>query len=83
MLYLLAGYFPVLEGLKSIYLRSFLGFILAFLVVLITGKPFIQYLKVKKLKCTLITWIQSNNLYSKSELKSRFFYLKKSLANHI
>ena len=41
------------------------------------------YLKVKKLKCTLITWIQSNNLYSKSELKSRFFYLKKSLANHI
>ncbi|MGL5949981.1 MAG: phospho-N-acetylmuramoyl-pentapeptide-transferase, partial [Cetobacterium sp.] len=43
MLYLLAGYFPVLEGLKSIYLRSFLGFILAFLVVLITGKPFIQY----------------------------------------
>lgn len=48
MLYLLAGYFPVLEGLKSIYLRSFLAFILAFLIVLITGKPFIKYLKVKK-----------------------------------
>ncbi|MGL4426018.1 MAG: phospho-N-acetylmuramoyl-pentapeptide-transferase, partial [Cetobacterium sp.] len=48
MLYLLAEYFPLLEGLKSIYLRSFLGFILAFLVVLVTGKPFIQFLKVKK-----------------------------------
>ncbi|MGL5356085.1 MAG: phospho-N-acetylmuramoyl-pentapeptide-transferase [Cetobacterium sp.] len=48
MLYLLAEYFPLLEGIKSIYLRSFLGFILAFLVVLLIGKPFIQFLKIKK-----------------------------------
>lgn len=48
MLYFLAEYMPLLEGLKSIYLRSFLAFILSFLVVLITGKPFIQYLKRKK-----------------------------------
>ncbi|MGL4946504.1 MAG: phospho-N-acetylmuramoyl-pentapeptide-transferase [Cetobacterium sp.] len=48
MLYLLAEYFPLLEAIKSIYLRSFLGFILAFLVVLLIGKPFIQFLKIKK-----------------------------------
>ncbi len=41
------------------------------------------YLKVKKLKSTLIHWLQSNNLYSRYALKSRVFYLKKSLANHI
>ncbi|MBC2850772.1 phospho-N-acetylmuramoyl-pentapeptide-transferase [Cetobacterium sp. 8H] len=48
MLYFLAGYTPVLEGFKSIYLRGFLAFILAFLIVLVAGKPFIKYLKKKK-----------------------------------
>lgn len=53
MLYCLAHHFLYLEGLKSIYLRSFLGFILAFGIVLITGQPFINFLKRKKLKETI------------------------------
>nr|WP_307775279.1 phospho-N-acetylmuramoyl-pentapeptide-transferase [uncultured Cetobacterium sp.] len=48
MLYFLANQMPLLEGIKSIYLRSFLAFILAFLFVLVTGKPFIKFLKKKK-----------------------------------
>lgn len=48
MLYLIGEYFQGLNFLKSIYLRDFLAFIFAFIVVLIAGKPFIQYLKVKK-----------------------------------
>lgn len=48
MLYLLANHIAVLEGLKSIYFRGFLAFILAYLIVLYSGKPFIKYLKRKK-----------------------------------
>lgn len=48
MLYLIGEYFESLEFLKSIYLRSFISFTLSFLLVLIFGKPFINYLKVKK-----------------------------------
>lgn len=48
MLYFLASKIRILEGLKSIYFRGFLAFILAFLIVKITGKPFINYLKRKK-----------------------------------
>lgn len=48
MLYLLANHFVALEGLKSIYFRGFLAFILAYLIVLYSGKPFIKYLKRKK-----------------------------------
>lgn len=48
MLYLLANHIVTLEGVKSIYFRGFLAFILAYLIVLYTGKPFIRYLKKKK-----------------------------------
>ena len=48
MLYLIGEYFESLEFLKSIYLRTFISFTLSFLLVLIFGKPFINYLKVKK-----------------------------------
>lgn len=48
MLYLIGNYVQNLEFLKSIYLRAFIGFILGFVVVLILGKPFINYLKRKK-----------------------------------
>lgn len=48
MLYLIGEYFESLEFLKSIYLRGFISFTLSFLLVLIFGKPFINYLKVKK-----------------------------------
>lgn len=48
MLYFLANCAPALEGLKSIYLRSFLAFIMSFLFVLVVGKPFIKFLKRKK-----------------------------------
>ena len=48
MLYLIGQYFQQFDFLKSIYLRTFIAFIVAFLIVLIAGKPFINYLKVKK-----------------------------------
>ncbi len=48
MLYLIGEYVNKFQFLKSIYLRSFMAFILAFAIVLIAGKPFINYLKVKK-----------------------------------
>lgn len=48
MLYFIGRYFKEFEFLKSIYLRTFIGFILAFLFVLLIGKPFIKYLKEKK-----------------------------------
>ena len=48
MLYFLAEYFAELEFLKSIYLRTFLAFVISFCIVLFAGKPFIKYLKVKK-----------------------------------
>lgn len=48
MLYLIGKYFQHFEFLKSIYLRTFIAFVLAFLIVLIVGKPFINYLKFKK-----------------------------------
>lgn len=49
MLYLLIDYIPMLEGLRSIYFRAFLAFLVALMIVLYTGKPFINYLKRKKL----------------------------------
>ena len=48
MLYFLAEYFAKLEFLRSIYLRTFLAFVISFCIVLFAGKPFIKYLKVKK-----------------------------------
>ena len=48
MLYFLAEYFAELEFLRSIYLRTFLAFVISFCIVLFAGKPFIKYLKVKK-----------------------------------
>ena len=48
MLYFLAEYFAEFEFLKSIYLRTFLAFVISFCIVLFAGKPFIKYLKVKK-----------------------------------
>ena len=48
MFYLIGEYFQSLQFLKSIYLRSFLAFVVAFIIVLIAGKPFINFLKVKK-----------------------------------
>ena len=48
MLYLIGKYFQHFEFLKSIYLRTFITFTLSFLIVLIAGKPFINYLKYKK-----------------------------------
>ena len=48
MLYMLGLYCQQLEFLKSIYFRTFVGFILSFLLVLIIGKPFIKFLKKKK-----------------------------------
>lgn len=48
MLYIIGEYLESLAFLKSIYLRAFLSFTLSFLLVLVMGKPFINYLKVKK-----------------------------------
>ncbi|MBQ3438122.1 MAG: phospho-N-acetylmuramoyl-pentapeptide-transferase [Fusobacterium sp.] len=48
MLYLLGEYFNNLVFLKSIYLRAFIAFVMSFSIVLIAGKPFIQFLKIKK-----------------------------------
>jgi len=49
MLYFLGDIFSSLAWAKSIYLRAFIGFIFAFSTVLFSGKPFIKYLKGKKL----------------------------------
>ena len=48
MLYFLAEHFEKFAFLKSIYLRAFISFVFAFSAVLIAGKPFIKYLKIKK-----------------------------------
>ena len=48
MLYTLGLYYPQLSFLKSIYFRTFIGFVLSFLLVLIIGRPFIRFLKIKK-----------------------------------
>lgn len=48
MLYLLGEYIGKFSFLKSIYLRGFIGFLLAFFIVLAVGKPFINFLKIKK-----------------------------------
>lgn len=48
MLYLLGENFYTLTFLKSIYLRTFISFIISFSLVLFTGKHFINYLKIKK-----------------------------------
>ena len=49
MLYFLGEIFSSMAWAKSIYLRVFIGFLVAFVTVLFTGKPFIKYLKGKKL----------------------------------
>lgn len=49
MLYMLGLYYEQLEFLKSIYFRTFIGFVLSFLLVLIIGRPFISFLKKKNL----------------------------------
>lgn len=48
MLYLLGENFRELIFLKSMYLRAFISFVLSFSMVLIAGRPFIKYLKIKK-----------------------------------
>ena len=55
MLYFLAEHFEKFAFLKSIYLRAFISFVFAFSAVLIAGKPFIKYLKIKKLLSLLIS----------------------------
>jgi len=50
MLYTLGIVYSSLDFFKSIYLRAFVGFILSFLIVIVLGQPFINYLKRKKLK---------------------------------
>ena len=40
------------------------------------------HLKIKKLKCMLLNWLQCNDDCSKDKLKSSFFYLKKLLAKY-
>ncbi|MFK4786191.1 phospho-N-acetylmuramoyl-pentapeptide-transferase [Fusobacterium sp. MFO224] len=50
MLYTLGMMYNKVDFLKSIYLRAFVGFLLSFLIVILLGKPFINYLKRKKLK---------------------------------
>lgn len=49
MLYYLAEKYESLTYLKSIYLRGFLGFAISLMIVMILGKPFINYLKRKKI----------------------------------
>lgn len=49
MLYILGENIDSLVFFSSIYLRATLGFVISFLVVLILGKPFINYLRKKKL----------------------------------
>ena len=48
MLYYLAQNFEKLLAIKSITLRSAVAFLIAFIIVLQIGKPFIAYLKSKK-----------------------------------
>lgn len=48
MLYFLGENFEELVFLKSMYLRAFISFVISFSIVLIAGKPFINFLKVKK-----------------------------------
>ena len=48
MLYLMGEYIQKLSFLKSIYLRTFIAFMVGFIFVLVVGKPFIKYLKCKK-----------------------------------
>lgn len=49
MLYILVGKILEIEWIKSLYFRSSLGFILGYLMVLFLGKPFIAFLKSKKM----------------------------------
>ncbi|MEI6856884.1 phospho-N-acetylmuramoyl-pentapeptide-transferase [Psychrilyobacter sp.] len=49
MLYYLAENYEKLTYLKSIYLRGFLGFAVSLMIVMILGKPFIAYLRRKKI----------------------------------
>lgn len=48
MLYVIGKYINSFEFLKSIYLRAFLAFIFALLFIIVAGKPFINFLKLKK-----------------------------------
>ncbi len=49
MLYYFAEKYENLVYLKSIYLRGFLGFAISLMIVMILGKPFISYLRRKKI----------------------------------
>ncbi len=49
MLYYLGDIIDSLAWVKSIYLRAFMGFIISFAMVILAGKPFINFLKKKKL----------------------------------
>ncbi|MGL6170181.1 MAG: phospho-N-acetylmuramoyl-pentapeptide-transferase [Fusobacteriaceae bacterium] len=48
MLYLLSKMMEKFSFLSSIYLRGFLAFLISFILMIILGKPFINYLKKKK-----------------------------------
>lgn len=48
MFYILTLYITKLEFFKSMYLRGFVAFLLAFMIVMLTGNGFITYLKKKK-----------------------------------
>ncbi|MFA6708372.1 MAG: phospho-N-acetylmuramoyl-pentapeptide-transferase [Fusobacterium sp.] len=50
MLYILGMTYMKMNFFKSIYLRAFIGFVFSFLIVILLCKPFIKYLKRKKLK---------------------------------
>lgn len=55
MLYFMSEMSEKFAFLSSIYLRAFLGFFFAFIIVIIAGKPFIKYLKRKKYGETIRT----------------------------
>lgn len=55
MLYLLSEFLEEFSFLSSIYLRTFISFLLGFIIVLIFGKPFIKFLKKKKYGETIRT----------------------------
>ena len=89
MLYTLGLYYPQLSFLKSIYFRTFIGFVLSFLLVLIIGKPFIKFLKIKKFgeeirECGPASHYSKRNSYNGRSayaygLSYERFYCRKSL----
>lgn len=55
MLFILSEFLEEFSFLSSIYLRTFISFLLGFAIVLIFGKPFINFLKKKKYGETIRT----------------------------